>query len=416
MQAIAKGEGLDPDYLTVAALSAAATAIGTSQSVCIYGTSPVHPTLFTILAGRPGAGKSKPLEMMYRPLRKIDAERYKQALDDRTQSATSKTTYHPRVLGAYTPEVALSAHLHTPQGIAIYHDDISAFFKSTAKHGNENFLGLLSSAWSGVPLYYTSTGDDFPIMIDKPCINLVGCMPTSSAHEVLTNEVIKTGFADRMLFCFPEITQLQYWTGKASSKQADIDNSIAAQLSWDNIINALQNDKNTCHKPRRLAPDAADRLYDIHNKEAIDVYATQSNNIDTRYAKRPIHIARLALVLQCIGEVGGDYNKTGVVSDEAMAAADALEDYFNESLNRLMQLVRKDDAEPCRTPYEALYRLPEKFTTEEFYACVPAPNVEQKGHRWLMNLITEQRLTQLDGDLYMKIPRRPYNKHVPVGA
>lgn len=61
-------EQFNMEYLAMSMLSAAATAIGNSCQIRIRGSWRSSPALYVILIGRPGQGKTPPLDYAYRPL------------------------------------------------------------------------------------------------------------------------------------------------------------------------------------------------------------------------------------------------------------------------------------------------------------------------------------------------------------
>ena len=65
-------EQFDMEYLAMSMLSAAATAIGNSCQIRIRGSWRSSPALYVILIGRPGQGKTPPLDYAYRPLQEHD--------------------------------------------------------------------------------------------------------------------------------------------------------------------------------------------------------------------------------------------------------------------------------------------------------------------------------------------------------
>lgn len=65
-------ENYNQDYLLVSMLSAAATAIGNTCQIRIKGCWTSSPILYVILVGRPGVGKTPPLDFAFKPIRAHD--------------------------------------------------------------------------------------------------------------------------------------------------------------------------------------------------------------------------------------------------------------------------------------------------------------------------------------------------------
>lgn len=65
-------ENYNQDYLLVSLLSAVATAIGNTCQIRIKGCWTSSPILYVILVGRPGVGKTPPLDFAFKPIRAHD--------------------------------------------------------------------------------------------------------------------------------------------------------------------------------------------------------------------------------------------------------------------------------------------------------------------------------------------------------
>ena len=65
-------ENFKVEYLAAAMLSAAASALGNTYNIRVKGHWTTNAALYIIMVGRPGLGKTPPLEAVFRPLRKRD--------------------------------------------------------------------------------------------------------------------------------------------------------------------------------------------------------------------------------------------------------------------------------------------------------------------------------------------------------
>lgn len=412
INAIAEGEGLDPDFLTVAALSAAASAIGVSESLNIFGTWVTHPALYTVLVGRPGTGKTPPLNLMYKPLLNEDADRYKdwrskhkqwKALDKEKRNEKDEPIYRQTVLSDCTPESALTEHGKNTRGITIFNDEILGLFKSINRYSSGNFMEQLLSAWSGTQIKITRKGEDEPVVIDNPCISIVGTLQPGRAGDLLTNEVIENGMVDRLLFCYPENPVVHMWRDVNTSCQERINASVEAQKRWAEIIRTLHHKPYPTYTPRTLVKEASDRLYEVRDTDAKLAREAGDENTNSRFAKTPVHIARLALILQCIGEAAGAYPKGNVVNFESLRTAHYLNIHFDKSLERLMTGMVLNNGVISNNPLDVLRHLPDEFTFDEFDAYVPGDNVRRKGRRWREKLINANKIVRVDTAKFKKL-------------
>lgn len=76
--ALARQENYSIEYMMASLLVAVSTAIGNAVNIRIRGGWISNPALYMILVGRPGMGKTPPLDFAFRPIRKHDAKIIKQ--------------------------------------------------------------------------------------------------------------------------------------------------------------------------------------------------------------------------------------------------------------------------------------------------------------------------------------------------
>lgn len=76
--ALARQENYSIEYTMASLIAAASTAIGNAVNIRIRGGWVSSPILYMILIGRPGMGKTPPLDFAFRPIRKLDAKVIKQ--------------------------------------------------------------------------------------------------------------------------------------------------------------------------------------------------------------------------------------------------------------------------------------------------------------------------------------------------
>ena len=113
-------ENYVPDFLITSLLSAAATAIGNSFRLRIKGLWTTNPALYIVLFGKPGLGKTPPIEAAYHPIRKIDEVRLRQYLDEKKlydaspkegKTALEKPVLIQTVVSDFTVEALLQAKI-----------------------------------------------------------------------------------------------------------------------------------------------------------------------------------------------------------------------------------------------------------------------------------------------------------------
>ena len=82
---LARYENFNVEYTASIVLSAVATAIGNSCHIRIKGEWKTCPSLYMMLVGRPGLGKTPPLGFIYKPINEYDDrlhEKYNEEYDE----------------------------------------------------------------------------------------------------------------------------------------------------------------------------------------------------------------------------------------------------------------------------------------------------------------------------------------------
>ena len=145
------------EFTATAMLSAVSAALGGAYRIRIKGDWQSSGALYVILVGRPGLGKTPPLEAAYRPIRKRDyvyeaeLEAWKAAGENGKRPVLKRT-----VVSDFTPESLLLTHHHNPRSVVILVDEIMGMFNSANRYTNGQLIEQLLTAWSGGALDVTS--------------------------------------------------------------------------------------------------------------------------------------------------------------------------------------------------------------------------------------------------------------------
>ena len=93
---LAKYENFNVEYTVSIILSAVATAIGNSCHIRIKGEWKTCPSLYMMLVGRPGLGKTPPLGFIYKPINEYDDrlhEKYNEELKENIEKYWGKYSF-----------------------------------------------------------------------------------------------------------------------------------------------------------------------------------------------------------------------------------------------------------------------------------------------------------------------------------
>ena len=148
------------EFIATAMLSAVSAALGGAYRIRIKGDWQSSGALYVILVGRPGLGKTPPLEAAYRPIRKRDYALFKvyEAELEAWKAAGEngkKPVLKRIVVSDFTPESLLLTHHHNPRSVVILVDEIMGMFNSANRYTNGQLIEQLLTAWSGGALDVT---------------------------------------------------------------------------------------------------------------------------------------------------------------------------------------------------------------------------------------------------------------------
>ena len=141
---LAHYENFNIEYVVAIILSVIATAIGNACHILVKGSWEISPSIYMMLIGRPGLGKTPPLNFLYKPIRerdRVNYQKYKEEYDafrkeqaerrnSKGEDCYSEMIDEPNlittVVSDLTPEAMMRVHYNNPRGIVIVADEILA--------------------------------------------------------------------------------------------------------------------------------------------------------------------------------------------------------------------------------------------------------------------------------------------------
>ena len=345
---LARYENFNVEYTASIILSAVATAIGNSCHIRIKGEWKTCPSLYMMLVGRPGLGKTPPLGFIYKPINEYDDrlhEKYNEEYDEyeRAMSAgkhgsdgeaqlLKKPNFVTTVIYDSTPEAMMNIHQHNQRGITLVVDEILALFNSVKRYNSKNnLIEDLLTAYSGQPLKIIRKSESRPVLIKNPCINVIGSVQTNMLQEVFRAEFLANGLLDRFLFVYPKNRKISGWRREErNTARPDIMNQ------WRTIINrilsipCILDDKGTTVNPRILtmSDDAEEYFYEWYNGIIDAVNAIEDDaDVESRKMKLNGHVARLALLFQVM-KWATDSGDMQYIERDSVESAIRMVDYY----------------------------------------------------------------------------------------
>ena len=213
---LADSESFHIEYLLVSMVSAIASATGNALQIRIKGGWTSSPIFYIILVGRPGLGKTPPLDFAYRPIRAYDFQNLSKfrAMIEKAQNEKGSSTsafgqgassikLSKIMVSDFTPEALMQAHNANQRGIVVFVDEIMGMFNSVNQYSKGQLIEQFLTAYSGKAIDITRCSMEIPIHIEMPCINMIGTAQPKRLLSLFNKGYKDNGLIDRILFAYP---------------------------------------------------------------------------------------------------------------------------------------------------------------------------------------------------------------------
>lgn len=418
--ALARQENYSIEYMMASLLAAVSTAIGNAVNIRIRGGWISNPALYMILVGRPGMGKTPPLDFAFRPIRKHDAKVIKQFKSDMEQynnivesnkgkkedcaSLPEKPILRRTIISDFTPEALMRALDDNQRGIVVYVDEIMGMFNAVNQYSKGQLIEQLLTAFSGKPLNISRCSMPIPIHIEHPFINMVGTMQTTRMHELIDKGYKDNGLIDRIIFVYPSSQEISDWQ--------DEENTFTTfdkySSMWENIINKVKSLPFIVNEDGEIVPDILDfsseakAYFTNWRNDAIHaVNQIQDDGlVDSRIMKAPMITARLALVMQILRWACGEVHKNFVDIDSTKSAI-TLSEYFESCYADIQKYILVEGIEPQKK--ELLDCLSATFTTADAIQAGKEVGLSERSVMYSLVSLTTNKIIK-------KIKRGEYEK------
>ncbi len=422
ISALARQENYSIEYMMASLLVAVSTAIGNTVNIRIRGGWVSNSALYMILVGRPGMGKTPPLDFAFRPIRKHDAkavkqfklemEQYNNLLESNKGKKENNTPLPDKpilrrtIISDFTPEALMRALDDNQRGIVVYVDEIMGMFNAVNQYSRGQLIEQLLTAFSGKPLDISRCSMPIPIHIEYPFINIVGTMQTTRMHELVEKGYKENGLIDRIIFVYPSSQEISDW-------QLDEDSSFATfdkySTMWESIINKVvglpfteqENDGNA-QNILNFSSEAKAYFTNWRNNAIRAVNQIQDDGlVDSRVIKAPMITARLALVLQILRWACDEVHKDFVDIDSTKSAI-ALSEYFENCYANIQKYMLRESVEPQKR--ELLDCLSATFTTADALQAGKEVGLSERSVMYsLVNLTTNKIIKKIKRGEYEKL-------------
>ena len=238
------------EFVASCMITAAAAAIGNSRRIRSREGWEVAPMFYMILVGRPGIGKTPPLEFAFRPLCDIDrerekeyAEQYKEYQALKAQHEKSNSQGEPPVapklirtlISDFTQEAMVKLHADNFRGLCVKYDEIIGFFRTADRYNTSSLITDMLSIFTNGQLINSRKEQTQSLSIEYPCVSLIGTTQATMLPELAKQNLIKNGFIDRFIFVKSEDNKIPLWSKTVLNKEE----SYNPEAIWKEVIDRL---------------------------------------------------------------------------------------------------------------------------------------------------------------------------------
>ena len=421
--ALARQENYSIEYTMASLIAGASTAIGNSVNIRIRGGWISSPILYMILVGRPGMGKTPPLDFAFRPIRKLDAKAIKQfkadmeyynsilenqkGKKDENSSLPPKPILKRTIISDFTPEALIRALDDNAMGIVEYVDERMGMFNAVNQYNKGQLIEQLLTAFSGKPLDVSRCSMPIPIHVERPFINIVGTMQTTRVHELVDKGYKDNGLLDRIIFVYPSSQEISDWQIDEDSYSSSFEKYSGL---WEEVINKIceidfssdESYDGILQNVLNFSQEASAYFTDWRNSLIKNINQIKDDGlVDSRVMKIPMITARLALVFQILRWACGEVHKDFVDIDSTKSAI-RLSTYFEECYSNIQKFMLMESIEPQRK--ELLDNVPSIFSTADAIQAGKEVGLSERSVMYaLVNLTTNKIIRKIKRGEYEKL-------------
>lgn len=328
-----------PDFVAVPLLALAAGCLGASRSVGITRDHVQPATLFALVVGLPGTGKSPALERVTDPLEEADRrnfDAFKSALEAWKEADPETRGERPsprRILVDDTTSEALMKTLcANPRGSVMVRDEMSALvagfnqYKEGKGHDRQVYLKIWSA--STIRVDRKSNEGGYPLVIRRPSLSIVGGVQPDVIESFLVppregEGRVDDGLLDRFLFSYPRDLPA------VEERYQEIDR--AARDAWARVVSWLLSleqwrDERGASRPKIVPLDGSgrDAWSEFTRGHAAELNAEDfPDHLRGPWSKMRGYCGRLALVLHFLhrAEANAPHGPEDVGADAVCRAA-----------------------------------------------------------------------------------------------
>ena len=307
----ASASDVPPEFVALPALGICGGLIGSKFQNQVKSGWTETPQLLLAVVAEPGRGKTPAEHHARTGLERLQSaahEDYQARLDEHSdeQAQWSRASEDergarpelPKMTSYYTADVtmeALATLLDGSPGLVVLRDELVSWVQSCDAYrgGKGGDRAAWLSLWSGVPVKVDrKTGKS--VYVEKPVVSVVGGIQPDMLPVLAAEAQRRDGFIERIMFAFPA-DHIPAWSD--AEMTADVVDAVAQQML--HLV-----DMPNCEQQIRFASDTRARWVQWYNANT-RLQANVGGILGGIYAKLPIQLARIALLLHILSETPG---------------------------------------------------------------------------------------------------------------
>lgn len=357
IDAAAEAMLVPPEFVGVPLLVLAGAAIGNAWELELKAGWREGPNLYAAIVADPGSKKTPALKLATRPIYAIQRElhnRYTEekkrhdaelaaweASNKKDRGAKPEAPAYPHVVTTDATTEALAGMLASGKGLALHRDELVAWVLSMDQYrsGKGSDRQHYLSMWSRAPIKIDRKSRPDPIIVDRPCLAVVGGIQPDVLPDLVGGEGRDDGFLDRLLWCYPDLDEDRWTDASVDARLED----AAGRLFIDLYRLDGQEMPSGDVLPRVARLDAgALALW----REWYDVHAAEGRSDDLApslrgtWAKLPSQLARLTLILHVARAVDAGEQVGAWVPERTIADAADLVEFFKDHARSALAAVK----------------------------------------------------------------------------
>lgn len=347
-----------PEFLGVPLLVLAGAAIGNAWEIELKAGWREGPNLYAAIVADPGAKKTPALKIAMRPIYEIQKRLHRDYRDRREAYEEEKALWEktpkkergsppeePEYRHVYTTDAtteALAEMLVGSKGMALVRDELVGWVRSMDVYhaggkgaDRQHYLSM----WSRAPIKIDRKSRPDPIIVERPCLSVVGGIQPDILPDLVEHEARDDGFIDRLLFAYPDLGG-DRWTDDGVDEAAMVLVEGLYGILYD-LEGATMPSGDVVPRVARL-DGAAKTLwrqwYDTHAVEYRDEKLASS--LKGTWAKLPGQLARLTLILHVAWAADANEEVRAQIPEATLAAGADLIEFFKEHARAALAEVR----------------------------------------------------------------------------